>query len=167
MLASFARCRQSCYCSFEPFLSMLLGGLLRSPLRLVIGSSACRLSSARLSTSAMASSQSTLLIAPSALSADLDKEKSSVRVLDATWFMPNLDPPRSGAREFQAGERLKGVAGFFDLDTVAAPHELGLKHMLPSGQQFAEACGARPFSPSCVPCSGLGVLRTGRGLTRT
>lgn len=126
---------------------MLLGGVLRSSPRLVKGSSASRLRQARLSTSAMASSQSTLLITPSALSAALDKDKGNVRVLDATWFMPNLDPPRSGAHEFQAGERLKGVTGFFDLDTIAASHPLGLKHMLPSGQQFADACGESPSSP--------------------
>ena len=33
-------------------------------------------------------------------------------------------------------------AQFLDLDEVASPNELGLKHMMPSPEQFKEACGA-------------------------
>lgn len=51
--------------------------------------------------------------------------------------MPNS--PRRPSEEFQK-KRIPG-AQFLDLDEVASPHELGLKHMIPSGRQFADACG--------------------------
>jgi thiosulfate/3-mercaptopyruvate sulfurtransferase len=60
-------------------------------------------------------------------------------LVDATWFMPNLVPPKSGFAEWKL-RRLPG-ARFLDLDAVAAPNELGLKHMMPSGEVFAKACG--------------------------
>ncbi|KAI0932465.1 hypothetical protein AcV7_000430 [Taiwanofungus camphoratus] len=61
---------------------------------------------------------------------------SSVSVFDASWHMPGS--PRSARDEFIA-QRVPN-AQFLDLDEVASPHELGLKHMMPSPEVFAEAC---------------------------
>ncbi|KAG8220095.1 Rhodanese-like domain-containing protein [Butyriboletus roseoflavus] len=60
----------------------------------------------------------------------------NVSVLDASWFRPGS--PRKPLQEFQA-KRIPG-AQFLDLDEVASPHELGLKHMMPSERFFADAC---------------------------
>ncbi|KAI9572661.1 Rhodanese-like domain-containing protein [Boletus coccyginus] len=68
----------------------------------------------------------------------------SVSVLDASWFMPNS--PRRPLQEFQA-KRIPG-ARFLDLDEVASPHELGLKHMMPSERLFADACDKLGIHPN-------------------
>ncbi|KAH7883899.1 Rhodanese-like domain-containing protein [Phlebopus sp. FC_14] len=67
-----------------------------------------------------------------------------VSILDASWFMPNS--PRRASHEFQ-GKRIPG-AQFLDLDEVASTHELGLKHMMPSERQFADACEKLGIEPS-------------------
>ncbi|CAE6500897.1 unnamed protein product [Rhizoctonia solani] len=64
--------------------------------------------------------------------------------VDSTWFMPNV--PRSGYEEWKQ-RRIPG-ARFLDLDAVASEHPLGLKHMLPSGEVFAEACEEMGVEPS-------------------
>ncbi|KAG6911777.1 hypothetical protein DXG01_000023 [Tephrocybe rancida] len=51
--------------------------------------------------------------------------------------MPNS--PRRPREEFLS-KRIPG-AQFLDLDEVASPHELGLKHMMPQERVFADACG--------------------------
>lgn len=51
--------------------------------------------------------------------------------------MPNS--PRKPHEEFLS-KRLRG-AKFLDLDEVASPNELGLKHMMPHERVFADACG--------------------------
>lgn len=61
--------------------------------------------------------------------------------VDSTWFMPNLTPPRSGYEEWKR-RRIPG-ARYIDLDKVASPHPLGLKHMMPSGEVLAKACGKK------------------------
>lgn len=66
----------------------------------------------------------------------LQSSKETV-ILDATWFMPNAP---LNAREDFAKRRIPR-AQFLDLDEVASPHELGLKHMMPSGEVFSQACG--------------------------
>jgi thiosulfate/3-mercaptopyruvate sulfurtransferase len=63
-----------------------------------------------------------------------------VKLLDVSWFMPNI--ARNPRDEFTL--RRLSTAQFWDLDEIAAPHSLGLKHMMPSGQQFRRACG-KPF----------------------
>lgn len=83
----------------------------------------------------MSSSAAPLLLSPAVLA----ESPKPVTVLDASWFMPNLNPPRIAKDEFLA-RRIPG-AQFLDLDTVASSHELGLKHMMPSGRVFADACG--------------------------
>ncbi|KAG9314648.1 Rhodanese-like domain-containing protein [Chiua virens] len=74
------------------------------------------------------------LLSPSSLRESMSS--GSVSILDATWFMPNS--PRRPLQEFQA-KRIPG-ARFLDLDEVASPHELGLKHMMPSEKVFSDAC---------------------------
>lgn len=86
------------------------------------------------SISARAMSTAPLLVSPAELRS---LGESKVRVLDASWHMPGS--PRKGNDEF-INKRIPG-AQFLDLDVVASEHELGLKHMMPSGSVFADACG--------------------------
>ena len=51
--------------------------------------------------------------------------------------MPNA--PRNASKEFI--EKRIPDARYLDLDEVAAPSELGLKHMMPSAQVFSDALG--------------------------
>jgi len=51
--------------------------------------------------------------------------------------MPNS--PRKAYDEFLT-KRIPS-SQYLDLDVVASPHELGLKHMMPDGRVFANACG--------------------------
>ncbi|KAI6032026.1 Rhodanese-like domain-containing protein [Pisolithus microcarpus] len=67
-----------------------------------------------------------------------------VSVLDASWFMPNS--PRNPREELNK-KRIPG-AQFLDLDQVASPHELGLKHMMPSESVFAAACEGFGIEPN-------------------
>lgn len=67
----------------------------------------------------------------------IDDSSPSVVFLDSTWFMPNV--LRKGREEFISRRLPK--ARFIDLDEVADSHELGLKHMMPSPDVFAKACG--------------------------
>jgi len=88
--------------------------------------------------------------------------RAHVVLLDATWFMPNS--PRVAKTEF-AAKRIPG-SKFLDLDHVAAPHELGLKHMMPSGQVFARACEKFGIGPSThvVMYDAHGVFSSPRAL---
>ena len=61
-----------------------------------------------------------------------------VRVLDGSWFMPNVG--RDGRAEFLAGPRIAG-SRFFDVAGVC-DRETSLPHMLPSALSFAAAAGA-------------------------
>lgn len=85
----------------------------------------------------MSSSAAPFVLSPSQAHALIQSENASVKLLDATWFMPNT--PRNARQEF-ASRRLPG-AQFLDLDEVASPHALGLKHMMPTEQVFSDACG--------------------------
>lgn len=80
-----------------------------------------------------------LLVTPSEVGGDRNPSRV---FLDASWHMPNS--PRNAKEEFQR-KRLPG-ARFLDLDEVSSPHELGLKHMMPSGATFAQACGKAVLS---------------------
>jgi len=76
--------------------------------------------------------------------------------------MPNL--PRKPYEEFLAC-RIRG-ARFLDLDHVASLHELGLKHMMPPSQVFANACenfGIEPTS-HVVIYDSTGVFSSPRAL---
>ncbi|KAG2345245.1 Rhodanese-like protein [Suillus weaverae] len=87
-----------------------------------------------------------LLLSPSQLQQLLPSpaDTKQVSILDSSWFMPNS--PRRANGEFQE-KRVPG-AQFLDLDEVASPHELGLKHMIPSERHFADACEALGIEPT-------------------
>lgn len=80
-------------------------------------------------------SKAPLLVTPNVLQSL--RSSADVNILDASWFMPNT--PRNASNEF-IEKRIPG-ARYLDLDGVAAPSELGLKHMMPSAQVFADALG--------------------------
>ena len=82
------------------------------------------------------SSITPLLLSPKQVD-DLTKSSTPVTVLDSTWFMPNS--PRNAKAEYLS-KRIPG-SQFLDLDEVASPHDLGLKHMMPDSKTFALACG--------------------------
>lgn len=67
----------------------------------------------------------------------VEAPEDGLTILDASWNMPNN--PRDALKEFRQ-EHIPG-AHRLDLDEVASPHDLGLKHMLPTPEIFAEACG--------------------------
>ncbi|KAK2462091.1 hypothetical protein APHAL10511_006554 [Amanita phalloides] len=93
---------------------------------------------------AMSSAATPLILSPSQVHALIQSKNSFIKLLDATWFMPNS--PRNARQEF-VSRRLPG-AHFLDLDQVASSHELGLKHMMPSGRVFADACEEYGIEPS-------------------
>lgn len=84
-----------------------------------------------------------LLLSPSALS-KLLSGPSPPKLLDASWHMPNLSPPRSGTQEYLSGPRLPG-AFRWDVDQIATrgPSVRGLPHMMPDPPTFAKACTRR------------------------
>ncbi|KAI6136914.1 Rhodanese-like domain-containing protein [Pisolithus sp. B1] len=82
------------------------------------------------------------LVSPSQLHESLSS--GGVSVLDASWFMPNS--PRNPHEEFNK-KRIPG-AQFLDLDQVASPHELGLRHMIPTESVFAAACEGFGIEPN-------------------
>jgi len=61
---------------------------------------------------------------------------SEVRVVDASWYMP--DEKRAPAKEFEAGH-IPGAV-FFDIDGIA-DHSVNLPHMLPAPGEFSKAVG--------------------------
>ncbi|KAK7694429.1 hypothetical protein QCA50_001615 [Cerrena zonata] len=91
-----------------------------------------------------------------------DLPSGSVTVLDASWHMPNS--PRKAKEEFLS-KRLPN-AQFLDLDEVASPHELGLKHMIPSEETFAGACETLGITPQShvVIYDSHGVFSSPRAL---
>lgn len=90
------------------------------------------------------SSAAPLLVTPAQLH-DLAKS-GNVSVLDASWYMPNS--PRKPRDEFLS-KRVHG-ANFWDLDEVATPSDLGLKHMMPEERVFANACGMSSIYKSFI-----------------
>ncbi|KAJ7783530.1 Rhodanese-like domain-containing protein [Mycena maculata] len=85
-----------------------------------------------------------MLLSPARLNQLLRSKGANTVVLDSTWFMPNS--PRIAKAEFRA-KRIPG-SRFLDLDEVASPHELGLKHMMPSEKVFGRACEKFGIGPS-------------------
>ncbi|KAJ6509297.1 Rhodanese-like domain-containing protein [Mycena vitilis] len=103
-----------------------------------------------------------MLLTPKILSGFLKSEAAKTVLLDCTWFMPNS--ARNAATEFKA-RRIPG-SYFLDLDEVASPHDLGLKHMAPSGEVFARACEKFGIEPSSrvVMYDSHGVFSSPRAL---
>jgi hypothetical protein len=78
----------------------------------------------------------------------LQRSGDPIQVVDATWMMPNSH--RNPHQEFLS--RRIPSAQFLDIDDVASPHELGLKHMMPSARVFADACRVSCRGPYvCAP----------------
>lgn len=84
------------------------------------------------------------------------------RILDCTWFMPNS--PRNAKEEFSK-QHIAG-AKYFDLDEVASEHPLGLKHMMPSPEQFRDACNSLGITRdhTVVLYDTLGIFSAPRAL---
>ena len=78
-----------------------------------------------------------LLVTPRALQELKSSTNADVKILDASWSLPYV--PRNPSKEY-VEKHIPG-ARYLDLDEVAAPSELGLKHMMPSAQVFSEALG--------------------------
>ncbi|GAA5930215.1 thiosulfate sulfurtransferase [Sporobolomyces koalae] len=87
------------------------------------------------------SSRAVGLVSPKELHSwlsDPSGKGKDVVVLDGSWFMPNLDPPRSGFKEFRT-KRIENSA-FWDLDLIASKSDLGnVPHEMPSRDQFEDA----------------------------
>ena len=96
---------------------------------------------------------SSLLITPSTLASALSTDDHQFRVLDATWFMPNVK--RDPVKEFNEGRRIRGATGHWSVDDVAdKSHKLKLPHMMPSSETFAQACGkAKRDSQAPLPAA--------------
>jgi thiosulfate/3-mercaptopyruvate sulfurtransferase len=78
---------------------------------------------------------SNLVLSPTQLANILPSDETVP--IDVSWFMPNV--PRKPDEEFLIKRIPK--ARRLDLDLVASSHPLGLKHMMPSPDVFAAACG--------------------------
>jgi thiosulfate/3-mercaptopyruvate sulfurtransferase len=97
-------------------------------------------------------SKTPLLVTPSTL--QQLRSSADVNILDASWFMPNT--PRDASKEFI--EKRIPDARFLDLDEVAAPNELGFKHMMPTTQVFAGALGTPIGTPVIQHTGELMIL---------
>jgi len=69
------------------------------------------------------------IVEPAWLHEALKSNDQQIRLVDATWLMPDA--------EKTADKQCLEGACFFDLDAIAAPHD-NLKHMLPSARQFED-----------------------------
>ena len=65
--------------------------------------------------------------------------QDGLAILDVSWHMPNS--PRNALKDYTK-KHIPGALRL-DLDEVASPHELGLKHMLPTPELFAQTCGTQ------------------------
>ena len=63
---------------------------------------------------------------------------SKVRVVDASWYMP--DDKRDTRKEFEENGHIPGAV-FFDIDGIS-DHSTSLPHMLPDADAFAREAGA-------------------------
>jgi thiosulfate/3-mercaptopyruvate sulfurtransferase len=89
----------------------------------------------------------------------LAAHRSEVRVVDASWYMP--DEQREPAKEFLAAH-IPGAV-FFDIDGIA-DHATGLPHMMPDAAAFAEAVSALGLSDAdtIVVYDGTGIFSAPR-----
>ena len=105
-----------------------------------------------------------LLISPTQLAKFLTGK--SLRILDATWFLPVPGGVRRNAHaEFLRGPRLPGAL-FWDVDAVATRGESvrNMPHMMPCSRVFAEAARAHGISRDShvVVYDRLGVFSSPR-----
>jgi thiosulfate/3-mercaptopyruvate sulfurtransferase len=104
------------------------------------------LSRPRVAVGLLARAMSSQAAAPLLLAPRDVKDPSSVVFLDSSWHMPGS--PRNARAEY-AKKHIPG-ARYLDLDAVASSHELGLKHMMPTGSVFAQSMGAIFTECGCV-----------------
>ncbi|ORZ09216.1 Rhodanese-like domain-containing protein [Absidia repens] len=76
------------------------------------------------------------LVSTQELATSLDNDKKGIKILDASWHMPNTN--RDPYQEF-ISKRIPG-ARFFGIDTIKDT-SVDLPHMLPSANIFADAVG--------------------------
>lgn len=90
----------------------------------------------------------------------LEAHLSEVRVVDASWYMP--DEKRDPAKEFETGH-IPGAV-FFDIDGIA-DHTTNLPHMLPMPGEFSKAAGALGIGDgeTVVVYDGAGLFSAPRG----
>ncbi|CAE8683410.1 unnamed protein product [Polarella glacialis] len=100
------------------------------------------------------------------LKEQLDKAAPNLRIVDATWFLPNSpfaapQGSKGAAGDYLAGPRLPGAV-FFDIDAVATHGDL--PHMLPNEATFAAAMGALGIEPGTdvVAYDRLGIFSAPR-----
>ena len=94
----------------------------------------------------------------------------SIRVVDATWFLPNSpfaapEPFANGREAFEAGPRIGG-ARFWDIDEYSDPDAApDTPHNLPTAAQFATAaarCGIRGCEDKVVLYDQVGTFSSPR-----
>ncbi|KAI0786025.1 Rhodanese-like domain-containing protein [Abortiporus biennis] len=102
------------------------------------------------------------VLSPSQLRQLQLSEPKEIAILDASWHMPNS--PRKPKPEFIT--KHLPHARYLDLDEVASPNELGLKHMMPTPDIFAKYCEQLGISPSShvVIYDSLGIFSAPRAL---
>jgi thiosulfate/3-mercaptopyruvate sulfurtransferase len=95
------------------------------------------------------------LVSTAWLAAHLDQ----VRVVDASWYMP--DEKREPAKEFEAGH-IPGAV-FFDIDGIA-DHTTDLPHMMPAPGELSRAVGALGIGDgeTVVVYDGSGIFSSPR-----
>ncbi|GAA6010820.1 hypothetical protein JCM10207_005861 [Rhodosporidiobolus poonsookiae] len=100
---------------------------------------------------------STLLTSPTA------DTGGDVVVLDASWHMPNLDPPRDAWGEYRK-KRIEG-AGFWHQDQIASTSPLSVPHNMPTKELFEDACSRLGISREShvVLYDSTGVFSSPRG----
>lgn len=102
----------------------------------------------------MSSSATPLLITPRRLASLMKDGGQKLRILDATWFMPNVQ--RNAHQEWLKGPRIP-KSTFWDVETIASLQDevdekgqslnpLGLPHMMPTQDKFAKAAGLQGIS---------------------
>lgn len=85
-----------------------------------------------------------LILSPKALAPIL----RSVKVLDATWFMPNIVPKLDPDSEYLARPRIPGALRWNpDAIAVTGPSVRNLPHMMPTPALFARECARRSITP--------------------
>ncbi|KAI0085627.1 Rhodanese-like domain-containing protein [Irpex rosettiformis] len=91
-----------------------------------------------------------------------ETSEDGLTILDVSWHMPNS--PRNALQDYTQ-KHIPGALRL-DLDEVASPHELGLKHMLPTPEIFAKACEELGISRSShvVLYDTTGVFSSPRAL---
>jgi thiosulfate/3-mercaptopyruvate sulfurtransferase len=89
----------------------------------------------------------------------LEAHLSEVRVVDASWYMP--DEKRQPAKEFETGH-IPGAV-FFDIDGIS-DHTTDLPHMLPTPGEFSKAAGALGIGDgeTVVVYDGAGLFSAAR-----